>query len=122
MNDLSIALMREFLLSSNMQVFCQGEELPLTTSPVNRGLHRSLTPEKKLYLSIEATKLLNSTEINSKEVWLRAFLSLLPGMVMAGDVIQTGLFNKDPAIVAADGKGHLQLGANLSRKSRSSGG
>ena len=34
-----------------------------------------------------------------------AFLCLLPNMVMAEDVIQIGLFNKDPALIAADTKG-----------------
>jgi ABC-type nitrate/sulfonate/bicarbonate transport system substrate-binding protein len=42
-----------------------------------------------------------------KEVWLAAFLWLLPSMIMAEDVIQIGSFNKDAAIVAAEAKGFL---------------
>jgi ABC-type nitrate/sulfonate/bicarbonate transport system substrate-binding protein len=42
-----------------------------------------------------------------KEVWLAAFLLLLPSIVMAEDVIQIGLFNKDTAIIAAETKGYL---------------
>src|SRR5919112_1063785 len=34
-----------------------------------------------------------------------SFSWLLPGIVMAEDVIHIGLFNKDPAIIAADAKG-----------------
>src|SRR5688500_9618103 len=34
-----------------------------------------------------------------------AFLWFLPAIVMAEDVIQIGLFNKDPAIIAAEAKG-----------------
>ena len=41
---------------------------------------------------------------------------------MAEDVIQIGLFNKDPAIIAADAKGYLQPGANLSRKAARAAG
>ncbi len=33
---------------------------------------------------------------------------LLPGIVMAEDVIQIGLFNKDPAIIAANAKGFFK--------------
>lgn len=43
-----------------------------------------------------------------KEVWLAAFLLLLPSIAMAEDVIQIGLFNKDAAIIAAETKGYLQ--------------
>jgi ABC-type nitrate/sulfonate/bicarbonate transport system substrate-binding protein len=43
-----------------------------------------------------------------KEVWLAALLVLLPGIVMAEDVIQIGLFNKDAAIIAAEAKGFLK--------------
>jgi ABC-type nitrate/sulfonate/bicarbonate transport system substrate-binding protein len=43
-----------------------------------------------------------------KEVWLGAFLWLLPSIVMAEDVIQIGLFNKDAAIIAAEAKGFLK--------------
>ena len=43
-----------------------------------------------------------------KEVWAAAFLLLLPEMVMAEDVIQIGLFNKDAVIIAAEGKGFLK--------------
>jgi hypothetical protein len=43
-----------------------------------------------------------------KEVWFGAFLWLLPSIVMAEDVIQIGLFNKDAAIIAAEAKGFLK--------------
>jgi ABC-type nitrate/sulfonate/bicarbonate transport system substrate-binding protein len=43
-----------------------------------------------------------------KEVWLAAFLLLLPSIAMAEDVIQIGLFNKDAAIIAAEAKGFLK--------------
>jgi ABC-type nitrate/sulfonate/bicarbonate transport system substrate-binding protein len=43
-----------------------------------------------------------------KEVWLAAFLLLLPSIAMAEDVIQIGTFNKDAAIIAAEAKGYLQ--------------
>jgi ABC-type nitrate/sulfonate/bicarbonate transport system substrate-binding protein len=43
-----------------------------------------------------------------KEVWLAASLILLPGMVMAEDTIQIGLFNKDAAIIAAETNGFLK--------------
>src|SRR5918992_3257405 len=43
-----------------------------------------------------------------KEVWLGAFLWLLPSIIMAEDVIQIGLFNKDAAIIAAEAKGFLK--------------
>jgi ABC-type nitrate/sulfonate/bicarbonate transport system substrate-binding protein len=43
-----------------------------------------------------------------KEVGLAAFLWLLPSVVMAEDVIQIGLFNKDAAIIAAEAKGFLK--------------
>ena len=43
-----------------------------------------------------------------KEVGLAAFLLLLPSIVMAEDIIEVGLFNKDAAIIAAESKGFLQ--------------
>jgi ABC-type nitrate/sulfonate/bicarbonate transport system substrate-binding protein len=43
-----------------------------------------------------------------KEVWLAAFLLLLPSIAMAEDMIQIGTFNKDAAIIAAETKGYLQ--------------
>jgi ABC-type nitrate/sulfonate/bicarbonate transport system substrate-binding protein len=43
-----------------------------------------------------------------KEVGLAVFLWLLPSVVMAEDVIQIGLFNKDAAIIAAEARGFLK--------------
>src|ERR1044072_8510595 len=42
-----------------------------------------------------------------KGVWLLA-LMLLPGNLMAEDLIRIGLFNRDAAIIAADKKGFLK--------------
>jgi ABC-type nitrate/sulfonate/bicarbonate transport system substrate-binding protein len=42
-----------------------------------------------------------------KEVWAAALLLALPGTIMAQDVLQIGLFNKDAAIIAAEAKGFL---------------
>jgi ABC-type nitrate/sulfonate/bicarbonate transport system substrate-binding protein len=46
--------------------------------------------------------------MKQKEAWLGAFLWLLPSIVMAEDVIQIGLFNKDAAIIAAEARGFLK--------------
>src|SRR6476619_8246380 len=42
-----------------------------------------------------------------KGVWLLA-LMLLPGNIMAEDLIRIGLFNRDAAIIAADKRGFLK--------------
>ena len=42
-----------------------------------------------------------------KGVWLLAFM-LLPGNIMAEDLIRIGLFNRDAAIIAAQSKGFLK--------------
>ena len=42
-----------------------------------------------------------------KGVWLLALL-LLPGNIMAEDLIRIGLFNRDAAIIAADKRGFLK--------------
>jgi ABC-type nitrate/sulfonate/bicarbonate transport system substrate-binding protein len=43
-----------------------------------------------------------------KEVLAAAFLTLMPAIVMAEDLIRIGLFNKDAVIIAADAKNFLQ--------------
>ena len=46
--------------------------------------------------------------MKTKEVLAAALLVLLPGTIMAQDILKIGMFNKDALIIAADAKGFLK--------------